>query len=299
MNLSSFGMDSSTMSGTLECRLHAACDAGFTQIMLWAADLGAHPGGVKEAVRMVRASGLRVTGLQVLRDYEGRDGAAHVHKLDIARHMLQLCQIIGAPLLLVCSSTSPHATGELPALAADMGRLAGLAAQFGVKIGYEALSWGRHVNMLEQAWEVVDLAEHANLGIVVDAFHVLARSDKHGGILDCLHDMPSHKIFLVQLSDVLAPMPGVDAERREMARHERVFPGQGVHADALAGLVRRLDRAGYRGDYSFEVANDDYLALPPAAAAHDARASARWVADQVLPRGLAMRRRTATAQAML
>lgn len=299
MNLSSFGMDSSTMSGTLECKLHAACDAGFTQMMLWAADLGAHPGGMKEAVRMVRASGLRVTGLQVLRDYEGRDGAAHAHKLYIARQLLQLCQMVGAPLLLVCSSTSPDATGDTSALAGDMARLAELAAPFGLKIGYEALSWGRHVNVLEQAWEVVDLAEHPNLGVVVDAFHVLARSDQHGGHLDCLDDMPSHKIFLVQLSDGLAPMPVIDGEWREMARHERVFPGQGVHADALTDLLRRLDRAGYRGDYSLEVANDDYLQLPPAAVAHDARASARWVTEQVLPRSLAMRRRTATAQAML
>jgi predicted xylose isomerase-like sugar epimerase len=27
--------------------------------------------------------------------------------------------------------------------------------------------------------------------------------------------------------------------------------------------VRSLDRMGYRGDFSFEVFNDDYLQLPP------------------------------------
>lgn len=298
MNLSSFGMDSITMSGTLECKLHAACDAGdvgFRQIMLWAEDLAAHPGGVLEAVRMVRASGLRVTGLQVLRDVEGLDGAAHEHKLGIARQLLQLCRLVGAPLLLACSSTSPHASGHVATQARDLAGLAQLAVPFGVKIGYEALSWGRHVNALEQAWEVVEQAGQPNLGVVVDAFHVLARP----GSLDCLDEMPSQKIFLVQLSDFLGPVPVNDAERIAAARHQRVFPGLGDHSQSLADLLRQLDRAGYRGDYSFEVANDDYLQLPPAAVAHYALASARWVTDQVLPRGLAMRRRTASVQAML
>jgi sugar phosphate isomerase/epimerase len=298
MNLSSFGMDSSTMSGTLECKLHAACDAGgggFRQVTLWAEDLAAHPGGVAEAVRMVRASGLRVTGLQVLRDAEGLDGAAREHKEGIARQLLQLCRTVGAPLLLACSSTSPQSAGDVETIARDLSWLAQLAGPFGVKIGYEALSWGRHVNVLEQAWEVVDLAGHANLGVVVDAFHVLARPGK----LDCLDEMPSQKIFLVQLSDFLGPVPVSDAERINVARHQRVFPGLGDHSEALAGLLRLLDSAGYRGDYSFEVANDDYLQLPAAAVAQYAHASARWVAGQVLPRGLAMRRRATTAQAML
>lgn len=295
MNLSSFGMDSSTMSGTLECKLHAACDLGFRQMMLCATDLAAHPGGVADAVRMVRASGLRVTGLQVLRDVEGLDGAAHEHKLGIANQMLQLCRLVGAPLLLACSSTAPQASGDVATQAHDLAGLARLAVPFGVKVGYEALSWGRHVNVLEQAWEVVELAGQPNLGVVVDACHVLARP----GSLDCLDDMPSQKIFLVQLSDFLGPVPVNDADRIGAARHQRVFPGLGDHSTSLADLLRRLDRAGYRGDYSFEVANDDYLQLPPVAVAHYALASARWVTDQVLPRGLELRRRTARAQAML
>ena len=50
-------------------------------------------------------------------------------------------------------------------------------------------------------------------------------------------------------------------ERIETARHLRVFPGEGVHSDALADLVR-LDRLGYAGDYSFEVFNDGHRQIP-------------------------------------
>jgi 2-keto-myo-inositol isomerase len=51
-------------------------------------------------------------------------------------------------------------------------------------------------------------------------------------------------------------------ERIETARHFRVFPGEGVHSEELRSLLVELDGMGYRGDYSFEVFNDDYTQLP-------------------------------------
>ena len=280
MNLARFGMDTVTLTGSLEAKLHAMRDAGFAQVMLWASDLAGHPAGVAEAVRMVQASGLRVTGLQVLRDFEGLDGAAHACKMGVARELLQMCRMVAAPLLLVCSSTSTHASGAFDALARDLASLAALAAPLGVRVAYEGLSWGRHVYDLEQAWDVVDLANHPNLGLVIDAFHLLARETR----LDCLAFIPSDRIFLVQLSDFLWPALAGDKERMDTARHARVFPGQGVHDGAVAGLVQRLERSGYRGDFSFEVCHDDYLQLTPAFVAQLAHRAAHWVAGQALAR---------------
>ena len=42
------------------------------------------------------------------------------------------------------------------------------------------------------------------------------------------------------------------------ARTFRVFPGEGVHSTELADLMLRPDDIGDRGDYSFEVFNDDF-----------------------------------------
>ena len=70
------------------------------------------------------------------------------------------------------------------------------------------------------------------------------------------------------------------------ARHFRVFPGEGVHSDELADLVMRLDRMGYRGDYSFEVFNDDYQQIPLATVAARARRSAIWLGEDVLHRSV-------------
>ena len=46
----------------------------------------------------------------------------------------------------------------------------------------------------------------------------------------------------------------------------------------------RLDRIGYRGDYSFEVFNDDYQQLPLDTVAERARRSAVWLHENVLHR---------------
>ena len=45
----------------------------------------------------------------------------------------------------------------------------------------------------------------------------------------------------------------------------------------MAELVSRLDRMGYRGDYSFEVFNDDYQQMPlPTVAERARRARCGW-----------------------
>lgn len=277
MELSRFGMDTVTLAGPLDARLAAARAAGFSQIMLWAGDLAGHAGGVQGALAQVRASGLRVTGLQVMRDYEGLEGALHDYKRGIAAGMLALCEAAGAPLLMVCSSTSPHAGGDMARIAHDLAGLAELAARRGVRIAYEALSWGRHVNRYPQSWEAVTRAGHPNLGIVLDSYHVLAS----GPGLNALDAIPAERIALVQLADWLWPDLKDTNDRMQTARHLRVFPGEGVHGSQLAELVRRLEGAGYRGDYSFEVMNDEYQQLPPDLIGARARHAAEWTIRQL------------------
>ena len=174
MNLEHFGMDTITLAGPLEAKLAAMRAAGFTQVMLNANDLAAHPGGPAAATEAVRRSGLRVTGFQVLRDFEGLSGHLHAYKVDIAKAMLEMGRNLGARTLLCCSSTSSHATGDPEALRKDLQKLAMLAVPYGMRIAYEALSWGRHVNEYTQAWEIVEEADRANLGLALDSFHMLA-----------------------------------------------------------------------------------------------------------------------------
>lgn len=285
MNLDHFGMDTITLAGPLEAKLRAIRDAGFTQVMLNASDLAGHPGGPGAAIDAVRKSGLRVTGFQVLRDFEGLSGHLHAYKVDIAKAMLEMCRALGSPVLLMCSSTSAHATADLDALKKDLQKIAMLALPYGIRIAYEALSWGRHVNEYPQSWDIVAEADRSNLGIAIDSFHILAMRTGP----ERLEEIVPGKIFLVQLADFMWREIRSREERIDTARHFRVFPGEGVHSAEVAELVRTLDRAGYRGDYSFEVFNDDYTQLPVAVVAERARRSVKWLTDQVSRRSLPLR----------
>jgi sugar phosphate isomerase/epimerase len=282
VNIDDFGMDTISLAGTLPAKLKAVRDAGFSQIMLAARDVVGHSDGIDAAVQDVRASGLRVTGFQVLRDFEGLSGHLHDYKIDIAKSMLEMAHALGATVLLVCSSTSAHATSDPDALARDLRKLAMLALPLGIKVAYEGLSWGRTINEFTAAWDIVCRADAPNLGIGIDSFHAFATKSS----LDDLDVLSPDKIFLVQLADFMWQETRTDEERIATARHFRVFPGEGVHSEALAELVRRLDQLGYRGDYSFEVFNDDYSQLPLPTVAARARRSAIWLSEDVLRRSV-------------
>jgi 4-hydroxyphenylpyruvate dioxygenase len=280
--ISGFGMDTITLAGPLEAKLAAMQAAGFSQVMLKANDLVGHPGGLGAAVQAVKDSGLRGTGFQVLRDFEGLSGHLHHYKVDIAKSMLEMCAALGCKVLLACSSTSAHASQDLDHIARDLRKLAMLAVPFGIRIAYEGLSWGRTVNEFTTAWDVVCRADCPNLGLGIDSFHIFAAKTS----LEEIDYLDPAKIFLVQLADFMWQETKTFEERMTTARTFRVFPGEGVHSEQLAELVLKLDKLGYEGDYSFEVFNDDYQQMPLPVVAERARRSALWLAEDVMRRSM-------------
>lgn len=281
-NVADFGMDTISLAGPLEAKLAAVKAAGFGQVMLAARDIVGHPQGIDAAVQSVRSSGLRVTGFQVLRDFEGLSGHLHSYKVDIAKQMILMARALGTRVLLACSSTSLHATDDPAAIARDLRKLAMLALPHGIRIAFEGLSWGRHINEVHQAWAAVEQADCPNLGLAIDSYHQFATSTP----LQVLDGIDPSRIYLVQLSDFMWQETRTVQERIDTARHFRVFPGEGVHSQALVELVRKLDCMGYRGDYSFEVFNDDYQQLPLPYVAGRAWNSAVWLAEGVLQRAV-------------
>jgi sugar phosphate isomerase/epimerase len=277
-----FGMDTITLAGPLKAKLAAMKAAGFTQVMLLARDLVSHPEGWRAAVQEVKDSGLRVTGFQVLRDFEGLSGHLHEYKVDIAKSMMEMCAALDCRVMLACSSTSTHATGDTDKLVQDLRKLAMLAIPMNIKIAFEALSWGRNVNEFPQAWDLITQADMPNLGLGFDSFHLFATKTP----MDELEILDPSKIFLVQLADFMWNEIKTVEERITTARTFRVFPGEGVHSEALAELVLKLHQLGYRGDYSFEVFNDDYQQMPLETVAARARRAALWLGEDVLRRSV-------------
>ncbi len=281
-NIDDFGMDTITLAGPLKAKLEAIKGAGFTQVMLLARDLVGHPEGWRAAVQEVKDSGLRVTGFQVLRDFEGLSGHLHDYKVDIAKSMLEMCHALGCGVMLACSSTSTHATGEKSAIVKDLRKLAMLAITKDIKIAFEGLSWGRNINEFPQAWDVIAEADMPNLGLGFDSYHMLAMKTP----LEDLELVDPSKIFLVQLADFMWNEIKSVEERISTARTFRVFPGEGVHSDMVAAVTLKLHQMGYRGDYSFEVFNDDYQGMPLETVAMRARKSALWLGEDVLRRSV-------------
>jgi sugar phosphate isomerase/epimerase len=281
-NIDNFGMDTISLAGPLKAKLKAIKAAGFSQVMLQARDLVGHAEGWRAAVQEVKDSGLRVTGFQVLRDFEGLSGHLHDYKVDIAKSMLEMCHALDCHVMLACSSTSTHATGESKKLVQDLRKLAMLAIPMDIKIAFEALSWGRNINEFPQAWDIISEADMPNLGLGFDSFHMFATKTP----MEDLELLDPDRIFLVQLADFMWQEIKTVEERISTARTFRVFPGEGVHSENLADLVRKLHQLGYRGDYSFEVFNDDYQQMPLDVVAERARKAALWLGEDVLRRSV-------------
>lgn len=282
MIFSDFGMDTASLAGSLEAKLAAVGDAGFAQVMISAADVVAHPSGRDAGVRAVRSSGLRVTGYEALRDYEGLAGHLHQYKVDVAKAMLAMCREIGSRLLLVEASTSSHADPDPDAIARDLTKLAVLAIPLGIRIAFKPPSTSRTIRGYAAAMDVLDRAPCPNLGLALDSFEAFAARTT----AEEIDELDPARIFLVQLSDFMWTAIRSAEEQTATALHFRVFPGEGVHSDPLIDLVRQLDRLGYYGDYSFDVYNDDYLQLPPDVVAQRARRAAVWLSETGLRRAL-------------
>ena len=234
-------------------KLAAIRAAGSRQVMLSARDISpAIPGGRRRS----RRSGPAACGSPASRCCATSRAVGPSARLQGRRSQgdARMCHALGARVLLVCSSTSKHATGDRDHLVRDLRKLAMLAVPLGIRVAYEALSWGRHVNEYPQAWEIVQrptAATSASRSTRSTCWRCVTA-------LDALEYVVADKIFLVQLADFMWQEIRSPEERINTARHFRVFPGEGVHSEEVAQLVRKLDAMGYRGDYSFEVFNDDY-----------------------------------------
>ena len=282
MIFSDFGMDTASLAGSLETKLAAVHSAGFSQVMISAADVVGHPDGVAAGIRAVRGSGLSVTGLEALRDFEGLSGQLHAYKVNIAKSLLDVCGELGGRSLLVEASTSTHADADADAVARDLRKLALLAIPLGIRIAFKGVPWSRTVRDFRAAGDLVFRTACPNLGLSIDAFDVLAADVP----LDDLDAIDPEQIFLVQLSDYMWQEMRSPEEQTSTATHFRVFPGEGAHSEGLARFVTKLDAIGYIGDYSFDVYNDDYLQIPPEVVAARARQAADWLGETVLRRAL-------------
>ncbi|MER6270942.1 TIM barrel protein [Streptomyces sp900105755] len=252
-----------SLSGSLTEKLTAASRAGFDGVEIFENDLLASALAPGEIRSRCADLGLSIDLYQPMRDVEAVPEDEFARNLRRAPHKFELMQELGADTVLVCSSVSPLALDDDDLAASQLARLASLAQDFGIRVAYEALAWGRHVSTYDHAWRIVEAAGHPALGTCLDSFHILSRGSDPKGI----EDIPGEKIFFLQLAD--APLLAMDV--LQWSRHYRCFPGQGGFD--VAGLVRHVLRTGYDGPLSLEVFNDVFRQAEAGPTAVDAHRS--------------------------
>jgi hypothetical protein len=94
-----FGMDAISLAGPLEAKLKAIAMQVWTSRAQHAMWSGTPTVWSRRAVH--QGSRLRVTGFQVLRDFEGLSGRLHDYEIDVAKSMLKMCAALGSKVLSV------------------------------------------------------------------------------------------------------------------------------------------------------------------------------------------------------
>src|SRR5947209_2267643 len=244
-------------------KLNAIAAAGFDGVEIFENDLMYFDGSPAEVKAICADLGLRILLFQPFRDFKAAPRARMPKNFDRAEIKFDVMQQLGTDLMLVCSNTAPDAIDDDAVAAEDLRALGERAARRGLRIGYEALAWGRRVNRFGHAWSIVQAADHAAVGLVVDTFHTFALDDDDAPIAA----IPGDRIFFVQLAD--APLMRLDA--LSWSRHFRCFPGQG--GMAVTRFARNVLASGYAGPISLEIFNDEFRAAPPRPTAIDGMSS--------------------------
>ena len=262
------------LSGGLDEKLLAVANAGFKGVEIFENDLLSFNGTPKDVRRAAEDLGLEIVTFQPFRDFEGMPAEKREHNFTRAERKFDLMQELGCDLLMVCSNVSPESVGGIDRAAEDFFALGERAAKREMRVGYEALAWGRHINDYRDAWEVVRRASHPSVGLVLDSFHILSRKTD----LKAMTAVPPDRIFLVQLADA----PVLEMDYLSWSRHFRNFPGQGDFP--ILDFMAALRQTGYDGLLSLEIFNDQFRAGSARSVAIDGHRSLIYLLDQLRER---------------
>ncbi len=263
-----------SLSGTLPDKLEAIAAARFDGYEIFENDLLYYNASPSDIRTIASDLGLTCDLYQPFRDFEGTSSKVFERNLERAERKFDVMEALGCRLMLVCSNTRADVIADEALMAEQLHVLAERAARRSLRIGYEALAWGRAVNRYSQAWSVVQRANHPHLGVILDSFHTLSLGDDPVGIAR----IPGEKIFFLQMADA----PWLTLDVTSWARHYRNFPGQG-QLDVV-GFLEQVLLAGYTGTLSLEIFNDVFRETPNRRTATDAIRSLLYLEGEVRKR---------------
>ena len=246
-----------TASWSLPEAIKGCVDAGLGAIGIWREQLAEV--GLDEACRLVAESGLRVSSLCRGGFFTTADPAeAEAAEINNREAIDEAAALNAATLVLVPGGLPPgdrdlQAARDRAARAVE--RLVPYAHDHGVNLGIEPMNpiYAADRGVISTLAQALDIAEHfaaADVGVVVDTFHLwweprIADQVRRAG----------ERIVSYQICDWITPLPADSLLARGMM-------GDG-HID-FPNFTRSVALAGYRGDVEVEIFNAELWAAPPA-----------------------------------
>lgn len=229
---------------------------------------------------------LDILCLQPFMHYEGRIGkASHDSAIQKLQFWIRLAHRLGTDLIQIPSNFLPSSqcTGDRSKIVADLQEAAdiGLAASPPIRLAYEALCWGTHVDTWDAAWSIVLEVDRPNFGTCIDTFNLAGRDFADPASLSGLvpnavdamqrsiaklrTELPAaiDKVFYVEVCDgerLDKPLlPGHEwynseqPARMSWSRNARLFPFEKPGYLPVMEILEAVCDAGYSGHVSFEL----------------------------------------------
>ena len=246
-----------TASWSLPEAIQGCVDAGIGAIGVWREQLAEV--GFDEGCRLVVDAGLRVSSLCRGGFFTAADPAqAQAAEASNREAIDEAAGLSAATLVLVAGGLPPgdrdlQAARDRAAFAIE--RLVPYAHERGVTLGIEPMNpiYAADRGVISTLGQALDIAERfdaADVGVVVDTFHLWWEP----GVADQLQ-RAGQRIVSYQICDWITPLPADTLLARGMM-------GDG-HID-FPTFTKSVAAAGYGGDVEVEIFNADLWAAPPA-----------------------------------
>ncbi len=228
-----------TYGRPLEDDLDGLLRAGIGGIGLYRPTLAEHDEDF--AIDLIRSSGLAVSSLSWVGGFTGSDGSKKEEALFDAEEAIRFAAAVAAGTVCVAAGGSGNhiATNARRMLVDALRHLSDVAADLGVRLSLQPLAGrGRSfVTTLEQAAELVDVADRANVGLVYD----VGRAGAQPGAVEAVPAI-AERVHVVKLSD----------RNPRAARDDGpLMPGDGTLP--IDALLAAFVTAGYAGPFEIDV----------------------------------------------
>lgn len=247
-----------TMNCGLEAEIQIAGQLGYDYLEIRDDKLEAFlkTGSVDDLPRLFSKAGVKPLTLGAIEPVTVGSEADRKRVAEKAEWLLGLAASIGCQCVTASSYGAPKGLSESEGwkqAVEGVALIADIADRYNLPVAYEFLgSPSTPIRSIASTMELLDHINRDNVGWLLDFYHFHV-SDQ---TLDSLAKAYTGRLQLVHINDV----KNLPFEQL-ISLDQRLFPGDGL--SDTAGILRTLYQTGYRGPFSVELFNSEFLSWDP------------------------------------